>query len=161
MKDYNGFSATQRTRAGNFKRAAQKSGDYPTPSVCESCGQTSGVLHSHNEDYTNPLDAYDTCYICHMMIHCRFNSIFHWREYVKLLHDGAIFHPISGWDGFKARFLSTVALEPDAYGPPRMHVWLRVLPVDHRPTAPPEFPDWARSAHWRHLNGVTRESADQ
>lgn len=154
MNDYNGFTGTERTAAGRVKRAAQKIGAYPYPTRCEACGQSEGVMHSHNEDYADPFDAYEICYNCHMMLHCRFNNVFKWRRYLDALKEGAVFSPSADWQVFKDRFFVANELKPDAYGLQRPSVWLSTLPTE-RTTTPPDLPDWARSAHWR-----TREARE-
>lgn len=96
MKDYNGFSAAQRTRAGAWLRERWAEG-LPRPSKCDACGQTKGVLDAHAEDYSEPFGphvyAFSLCFWCHMMIHRRFKAPDAWNAYRTLIRNGWVHDP--------------------------------------------------------------------
>lgn len=77
MNSYNGFSPSQRNRAGAWIRAERAAGRLPRPERCVACGST-GLIDDHAEDYSEPfgphVHAFPLCYRCHMMVHCRHGS---------------------------------------------------------------------------------------
>jgi hypothetical protein len=54
MKSYRGFSPAERLRSLQWLHAESAAGRRQRPTVCESCGQTKGVIETHNEDYSFP-----------------------------------------------------------------------------------------------------------
>jgi hypothetical protein len=48
------------------------------PNSCDICTQQNGILDYHSENYSSPfgdhIGAFGLCYICHMMLHCRFKN---------------------------------------------------------------------------------------
>lgn len=94
MKSYNGFTPEQRNRAQRWLNQQWKSG-APRPSHCIACGLTNahGIYDAHAEDYSEPFGTHTgewpLCYLCHMMVHCRFGSgAVAFRRYVCALQDG-------------------------------------------------------------------------
>lgn len=113
MKSYNGFSPAQRMKALKWLKADKAAkGETMTPEMCEVCGQEWGPLSYHSEDYSEPfgphIGAYALCYICHMMIHCRFRNPVAWGEYKAALKMGAIYRTYgrNNWTAFRRDFLS-------------------------------------------------------
>lgn len=92
MKSYNGFPPEQRIRAQRWLNAEYASGRRIRPTVCAACGQHEGLIDSHAEDYSEPFgdhtDAYPLCYVCHMMLHCRFAAPAAWDTYREAVRDG-------------------------------------------------------------------------
>lgn len=93
MKSYNGFSPEQREKAQAWLRRQWDAGELERPKKCCACGQTDGVLDAHAEDYSEPfgphISEFPLCYLCHMMVHCRFGSgatAFH--RYETLIAEG-------------------------------------------------------------------------
>lgn len=108
MNSYNGFTARQRYAALYWLKDMQKKGlRDTTPTECEVCGQTEGQLMYHSEDYSSPfgdhIGAYSLCYICHMMIHCRFKGRDAWDMYIEALKNKVQFEPFyfNDWNTFR------------------------------------------------------------
>lgn len=109
MNSYNGFSPTQRTKALKWFRREQSIGNKPAnPECCDICGQTEGHLEWHSEDYSDPFDLghigkFGLCYVCHMMLHCRFKNKQAWEVYGAALADNKRFNGIKGrnWVHFR------------------------------------------------------------
>ena len=105
MKDYNGFTGAQRAKAQAWLNAQWRKGPtgggFARPSECCACGQTGGVIDAHAEDYSEPftrakLMRYPLCFICHMMVHCRFRAPAAWAWYREMIGDGLQFKPYAG-----------------------------------------------------------------
>ncbi len=96
MRDYNGFSASRRTKAAAWIREGVAAGFIDPPCVCDLCGQDRGLFDMHAEDYSEPFGPhvyrYGLCYGCHMMLHCRHRSPGAWALYLEHIHEG-IFPP--------------------------------------------------------------------
>lgn len=108
MNSYNGFSPNQRMKALRWLRDQQAKGlRDQKPVSCDVCHQTEGLLDFHSEDYSEPfgpnIGEYSLCYICHMMIHCRFRNRASWNIYKKYLREGKQFKPyyFRDWQNFK------------------------------------------------------------
>lgn len=96
MKSYNGFTPYQRTKGDKILKAAIGSGLIPDPNTqpCQICGQTQGIRHYHNEDYTPENivnDARVLCWRCHMMLHSRFS---HPESFAKYMIETTIYKRI-------------------------------------------------------------------
>lgn len=98
MKDYNGFPAEQRTRAGQWLKAEIAAGRLSPPAACMACGIDSGVIDFHAEDYSEPfgphVHAFQLCYRCHLMWHGRHKRMEGWEAYAQALRDGFTFPPV-------------------------------------------------------------------
>ncbi len=94
MNSYNGFSGEQRTQVQRFLREEERAGRLLWPTRCEACGQKEGVFDCHNEDYDKPLEYVGLCYVCHMMLHCRFRAPESWRRYCEAIMMGVRFGPV-------------------------------------------------------------------
>ena len=106
MREYNGFPSNVRARAGKYRKRMIAEGRIPSrPPFCRACGQTEGAMCYHTEDYSEPhgphIVAFEICYACHMMIHCRHRNPERWIEYIEEVQAGSTFEPIHGWN-FKA-----------------------------------------------------------
>ena len=93
MNPYNGFTGLQRGRALDWLNRQYRDGLRQRPTACEVCGQTEGMFQAHSEDYSGPpygdnIGAHGLCYVCHMMIHCRFASSAAWARYKLALAAG-------------------------------------------------------------------------
>lgn len=70
----------------------------------------------HTEDYSEPHGphtvAFEICYACHMMIHCRHRNPERWIEYAEEVQAGSTFKPIQGWNfkAFCALYMSRAGL---------------------------------------------------
>lgn len=99
MKSYNGFSPEQRYKALAYHKEQIKLGKKPPkPDCCDACGQTEGFLTWHSEDYSEPfgehIGQHGVCYVCHMMIHCRFRNRFAWAYHIDELRKGKMPQPM-------------------------------------------------------------------
>lgn len=96
MKDYNGFTGVQRAKAQRWLNQQWAAGAFPRPSRCCACGQEHGIIDAHAEDYSEPFaagktDEYPLCFICHMMVHCRFRNRAAWNLYRAAVAGGGRF----------------------------------------------------------------------
>ncbi|MBI1214108.1 MAG: hypothetical protein GC190_21810 [Alphaproteobacteria bacterium] len=112
MNSYNGFSGAQRTAAQRWLNEQWKTGRLKRPCECCACGQETGVIHAHAEDYSEPFkrgktDRYHLCFCCHMVVHCRFQNRGIWREYRRIITAGGRFGPIASWPAFMGSILRT------------------------------------------------------
>lgn len=112
MNSYNGYTPSERTRALKWFRARQAEGFKARhPDKCDMCGQTHGHLEWHSENYSEPfgehIGEFGLCYMCHMMIHCRFKSSKAWNMYGLSLREGKLFNSLGGrnWVKFKQKCL--------------------------------------------------------
>jgi hypothetical protein len=133
VKDYNGFSAKEREDAYEWLKEQWRLGKRPKPEKCCACGQTEGVLMAHSEDYSKPygdnIDRYPLCYICHMMVHCRFRNPEKFAAYAKIVSAGGRFKAFPGanWDGFRRAFLVAQTLPQHKDGGEPNNVLERML----------------------------------
>ena len=98
MKDYNGYTAAQRSKSMDWLRAQWEVGAVKRPFKCCACGQDKGIIDAHAEDYSEPFEAgktdqYPLCYRCHMMVHCRFRNKDKWEWYRLQIKNGVRFKP--------------------------------------------------------------------
>ena len=112
MNSYNGYSGPQRLKAlAWIKKQYAKGVKPPKPCACDVCSQTEGLLMWHSEDYSEPfgenIGRFGLCYICHMMIHCRFRNPYVWQKYKEAINDGFCFEPYykNDWNSFRVEFL--------------------------------------------------------
>tara|TARA_Y100000385_G_scaffold241948_1_gene258661 strand:- start:4970 stop:5389 length:420 start_codon:yes stop_codon:yes gene_type:complete len=98
LNSYNGFSPSHRYKALAWFKKEIKEGRKPAkPDICDACGQKDGVLAWHSEDYSEPFGSHigehGLCYLCHMMIHCRFKNKATWSKYVDIIESGMVAEP--------------------------------------------------------------------
>lgn len=113
MKDYNGFSATQRNRAQRWLNQQWALGTLQRPRVCVACGQDHGVIDAHAEDYSEPFragvtDGFHLCFTCHMMVHCRHRNEERWLQYREIIESGhrlTMPFMMRNWPMFRELFL--------------------------------------------------------
>jgi len=108
MNSYNGYEPKERYAAlAWLKKEWAKGTRKKTPDCCDICGQTEGNLAYHSEDYSFPygdhIGRFGLCYICHMMLHCRYKSADVMDIYIKALEKNVCFDPIhgNGWKEFR------------------------------------------------------------
>lgn len=94
---YNGFSPSERSAAGNLIRRKIREGKWVPLISCDACGQAVGVIHAHLEDYSKPETYMPMCFVCHMLLHCRFRAPGAFYSYVTLLELGERVRPVSTW----------------------------------------------------------------
>ncbi|MBA3875602.1 MAG: hypothetical protein C0498_01475 [Anaerolinea sp.] len=151
LATYNGFTGDQRMRAYNWLKREYVAGRRARPVRCQACGQTAGQIMAHSEDYSAPygphIGAFELCFRCHMVIHCRFSGARTFWRYVEWLEAGWTVAP--AWKGFAD--VRQMLWHPDAPPPPGS-LQHSVPPGDpgilrriaagefapsHRPTPPP------------------------
>ena len=121
MKSYNGFTAKQRMDAFNWLKAEYLAGRRQKPTQCDCCEQDKGIVEHHSEDYSAPygsnIGEYALCFVCHMMVHCRFRNLNAWENYKQLVIDGANFtaYRYRDFNGFVAEFLEG-PIKPLSFG---------------------------------------------
>lgn len=94
LKDYNGFTGAQREKGSRILKKAITEGRIPDPMTlpCAICGQTEGIRHYHNEDYSEEHvieDAKPICWRCHMLLHKRYS---HPLSFCKYMIDVTLYH---------------------------------------------------------------------
>lgn len=87
MKSYNGFTPAQRIQGDAIVKEAIARGELPPLSEqkCCLCGQTKGILHYHQEDYSPDkvvASSRPLCWVCHMMLHSRFSHPLSFGKYM-------------------------------------------------------------------------------
>ena len=88
MREYNGFSSSERTKVSKLQLEAIRSGMFPKPTACELCGTTEGQLQLHNENYSKPFeDAHPICRSCHLALHVRFTNPELWEKRKAYIHE--------------------------------------------------------------------------
>jgi hypothetical protein len=117
MISYNGFSGAQRMAAQKWLNEQWAAGTLKRPSQCVACGQTAGPIDAHAEDYSQPFaagktDQYHLCYVCHLMVHCRFRNPERFKEYCRRIAAGERFIPDGRNWKFIEHFLSTGTWAP-------------------------------------------------
>lgn len=112
MNSYNGYEPKERYAAlAWLKKEWAKGTRKQTPKCCDICGQTEGYLAYHSEDYSYPygdhIGYFGLCYICHMMLHCRFRNPALMEQYIWALSEKRQYAPIHGnnWREFKTSCL--------------------------------------------------------
>lgn len=123
---YNGFSGSQRARAGRWLAEMWRRGVLPRPTECRVCGQRSGVIDAHAEDYSEPFaagktDQWHLCFRCHMILHCRFKAPEAWRIYRSQMVAGLRFEAVGkrNFFLFRAQHLTRNQQAPFTRHPPR------------------------------------------
>lgn len=118
MNSYNGFSPKQRYKALKwFKEQISQGLRSEKPKCCDICGQPHGFLQFHSENYSEPFGDHigeiGLCYICHMMIHCRFKNPLKWACYKMTLQQGMRYSAYStnNWVKFKKEFLEPFGID--------------------------------------------------
>ncbi len=93
MKSYNGYSGELRLQAQLWLNREIAQGRMTRPTICSACGQTSGPIDMHAEDYSQPFaagktDEFHLCFSCHMAVHCRFRNPVAWDRYREMVAAG-------------------------------------------------------------------------
>ena len=112
MNSYNGYEPKERYAAlAWLKKEWAKGTREQTPKCCDICGQTEGHLAYHSEDYSFPfgdhIGYFGLCYICHMMLHCRYRNPSLMKKYIEDLENHKCYEPIygNGWQEFRSSCL--------------------------------------------------------
>ena len=108
MNSYNGYEPKERYAALAWLKKEWAAGTREkTPSSCDICTQQDGYLAYHSEDYSFPygdhIGRFGLCYICHMMLHCRYKSPIIMKMYIEALEENKCYEPIhgNGWQEFR------------------------------------------------------------
>lgn len=88
MKDYNGFSASQRTKVGNIQKKAIADGIWNYERKCSMCGLENDKIMFHNEDYNTIFEGYPLCIECHLRLHARYSKPNVWKKYMLFVRNG-------------------------------------------------------------------------
>lgn len=120
MKSYNGFSPELRNKSQRWINAEYAAGRRQRPTKCVACGQTKGIFDAHSEDYSEPfgdhIGEFGICFVCHMMLHCRYRNKEAWEEYKACVRLGYMFKPFHtrNFGSFASRHLQPVQPIEDA-----------------------------------------------
>ena len=108
MNSYNGYTPHQRMKAFNWLKEQWACGKrQQKPNCCDICSQTDGILDYHSENYSSPfgdhIGAFGLCYICHMMLHCRFKNPKTFQIYLESLKQKKMYEPYHSrnWNAFR------------------------------------------------------------
>jgi len=114
MNSYKKWSGEERTRSLRLTNKAKKMGLLDEPKMCRVCGQTEGILHTHNKDYDVTLalvpkmiDGTATkeevemvkevlvplCWRCHMILHSKYRNSEAYKKYFEEVKDGKKCYP--------------------------------------------------------------------
>lgn len=70
MRDYKGWTASERLASLKKTKAAIASGIIQPPTKCNRCGKTTGRIDYHNHDYSDPVKYLEQiCQGCHVRLH--------------------------------------------------------------------------------------------
>ncbi len=82
MTTYNGFCAKFRDMVSHHQKKNFDSGKWIRPTVCEMCGNDTGFIATHTEDYGQPGNWTALCQSCHGILHRRFQHPTTWFSLV-------------------------------------------------------------------------------
>jgi hypothetical protein len=72
LKSYKGWTAKERAASARLSKKAIEAGIIPPPEDlgCNRCKQKEGIIHYHNEDYSDPIKYLEAlCWRCHVILH--------------------------------------------------------------------------------------------
>lgn len=119
MNNYKKWTGEERKKSLVLFNKAVKMGLIPRPTKCRICGQTEGILQTHNEDYDATLNyipkmidgtateeekaavfkaLVPICWRCHMMHHSRWISAWRVEKYFKEVKSGKMYPPVFNHD---------------------------------------------------------------
>ena len=128
MNSYNGFTSEKRMEVHRWLRAEEAAGRLVWPTECEACGQTQGIFDCHHENYDEPLSYVGLCYLCHLMLHCRFSNAEAWRRYGEAIGRGVRYQPLFTRNfGIVRALLAGEAVAFTLYEPPLQDLFSRIL----------------------------------
>lgn len=141
---YNGFTAAERTLAGNWYRTRLRQGIGPQHTTCQVCLRQGGTVKGHSEDYSKPygphIGEHSVCYPCHMAVHARFKYPGPFKRYATQMRDGAQHPDTNNYSNWIAVFLAR-NYTPPIVNPPRDTTWLDTLPLDEADAIRKYHPD--------------------
>lgn len=117
MGKYKHWTQAERTASSLLTKKAKSLGLIPPPTKCQLCGQTEGIIQSHNEDYDYTLEVLPKvfsgelmlteqvkrdiakcldqyCWRCHMMHHSRRRAPAQTKEYFDGVKAGKMWPPV-------------------------------------------------------------------
>jgi hypothetical protein len=109
---YNGFPPDVRSAGGRWYRSMREANRLLVRHRCVCCWSADRV-NGHSEDYSTPhgphIGAFDLCWLCHMMIHCRFRNPKRFDEYVDTVELNRLRWRCNGmvFEDFVRDFLAT------------------------------------------------------
>lgn len=99
MKSYKGWTAAQRSASLRKTKAAIEAGEIPPPTKCNRCGQTQGIIHYHNHDYSHPTEHLEAlCWRCHMVHHSKRRAPYACIDYWEAIAQGERWQPVFAHD---------------------------------------------------------------
>jgi hypothetical protein len=118
MNNYKSWSGDFRKKSLKLTQRAQRLGWIPYPKKCNRCGQTQGIIHTHNEDYDvtyytlqRAFDRFPIsitpeelqklnsvleplCWTCHMMHHSKHRNASAVERYENAVKNGHQYPPV-------------------------------------------------------------------
>ena len=107
---YNGWSPEERRATLALQKAAIADGRLARPTTCSICGCTGSrdwraedAVWLHDENYADPLAAYQVCRRCHRILHRRFDEPEPWGALVQAHPRGGAWFELLSMD-LESRF---------------------------------------------------------
>jgi hypothetical protein len=115
MKSFKKWSAEERERSLKLTNQAKRMGLLEEPKQCRCCGQTEGILHTHNKNYDVTLSLVPKmitgtatedevrqvkevlvpiCWRCHMIYHSKYRNIAAYERYFAEIKAGKQYPPV-------------------------------------------------------------------
>lgn len=95
MRTWHGFTDKMRNDGDKLVKQAIADGILPPPSRCSECGQTQGILHYHQDTYTDPVKySRALCWRCHMVTHSEHVNKDACEAYWATVRAGKVWPPV-------------------------------------------------------------------
>lgn len=115
MKSYKKWSPEERLESLKLTNKARSMGLLEAPTKCRCCGQTEGILHTHNKNYdvtlllvpkiingTATQDEVNQvkevlvplCWRCHMILHSKYRNLASYEKYFAEIKEGKQYPPV-------------------------------------------------------------------
>lgn len=95
MKHYKKWTPKERRASYQKTKKAIREGVIPPPTKCNRCGQTEGIIHYHNHDYSDPIKYLEPlCWRCHLIFHSKRRNPEACEAYWKGIAEGKQWPPV-------------------------------------------------------------------
>ena len=115
MNNFKKWTGKQREKSLKMTNQAFKMGLLKRPTMCRVCGQTEGILQTHNKDYDVTLALLPKmiagianeeeieavkevlvplCWRCHMIYHSKYRNYAAYKKYFEEVKNGKMYPPV-------------------------------------------------------------------
>ncbi len=95
MRTWHGFTHEQRMAGDRLVKEAIARGELPPPTKCSECGQEQGIIHYHQDTYTDPVRySRALCWRCHMVTHSEHINQDACEAYWASIRAGKVWPPV-------------------------------------------------------------------